>query len=106
MTGSLSNLPIAIAEAWRSFWLTLRHGASPLTRSPDGDHELDQSYPVWIGIGNISLYLKNDEEGASVTFYGRGIEDEDSICESWCSFHEASAAIEYHKEQAEESAAH
>ena len=47
---------------------------------------------VWITVDNISVHVKRNDEGVSVTLYPTGQEDSgESLTETWATFAEAGA---------------
>ena len=53
---------------------------------------------VWITVGNVSVYIRRTDEGVSVCTYPFGVEEQDSITESFVTFKEAELMIEEAKE--------
>lgn len=60
---------------------------------PDGmcanDYVLSEKHKsAWVAIGNVSVHVSRKDDGVSVSLYPRGVEDSDSIGETWATFAE------------------
>ena len=54
------------------------------------DYRLEGGDHVWINVKNISVHIKQGDEGVSVTLYPAGREDDDeSLSEAWATYAEA-----------------
>jgi hypothetical protein len=49
----------------------------------------DDHGSCWVTVGNISVYIRRNDEGVSVDLYPLGDEDAESIASCWATFAEA-----------------
>lgn len=59
-----------------------------LTMTPGGDYELEEG-SCWIRVGNLSVYVKKEDEGCVVDIYPLNDENSDSIAGTYCLYADA-----------------
>ena len=59
--------------------------------NPDDFYRLESKPQdsTWITVGNISVYIKHEDEGVVVDLYARGVEDRHSLASTYAFFNEA-----------------
>lgn len=67
---------------------------APNTEMLDGsvDYEMAvnaESQSLWVGVDNISVYIRRNDEGVSVDLYPKGDEDAESLAGTWALFADA-----------------
>lgn len=74
-----------------------RFADAPALR-PESSHEYVMTGPkqssVWIGVENVSVYLKKADEGVVVDFFIKGHEDEESLQSAWLEYNDAKLCCE------------
>lgn len=68
---------------------------------PEDFHVLDSKPQdtTWITVGNISVYLKHEDEGVVVDLYAEGAEDRNSLASTYAFFQEATDFVEELEEE-------
>ncbi len=64
-----------------------------LVLSSEADSELKEG-SHWMTVGNISVYIRKEDEGVAVDLYPRGDEARDALAGTWLTFAEAKEELE------------
>lgn len=78
--------------SWQAMAADRRFAEAPALKPVSSD-EYELTRPrgrsVWIGVENLSVYIKRDDEGVAVDLYARGAEDRDSLAATYALYAEA-----------------
>jgi hypothetical protein len=94
-------LKVAELEGFNSYEAMAAHLKALKTEEPPLEFEDCTDYTLkeghgscWVTVGNISVYIRRNDEGVSVDLYPRGDEDSESLSGCWATFAEAEPDIE------------
>lgn len=81
-------------ESWQAMRADKRFDGAPALK-PASSVEYEfchvRGSSVWLGIENISVYVRRGDEGVSVDLFARDCEDQDSLVGTWLPYDEAQA---------------